>query len=506
LNRRPLIRPLLASAAIAAALLLAGCDTDNPSGASLRSLQPLSTAMLTDIEQKNMGKESPILVRLYKEESELEVWKEDRDGQFQLLKTYPICRWSGELGPKIKQGDRQAPEGFYTITPGLMNPNSSYYLAINIGFPNAYDSANGRTGQFLMIHGDCSSAGCYAMTDEQIAEIYALARESFFGGQRSFQIQAYPFRMTPLNMAKHRNSPHMAFWKMLKQGNDHFEVSRREPKVAVCDKRYVFDAETNGKFSPAGACPPYQVNQELANAVAEKQKRDERQFSEYVSKGTPTVAVVTRTDGGMHPTFQAAFQKPYADASGVIRTPGVSTPGTIPAHAVPPRAPDAGATGSTGSAVVASASDTGSSGNLFGGLFASNNTEPSSSDGMFDRVSRFVGWKGSDPAPAEPTPAQKKKKSQPKATQTAATTPKAPAPKASATSSASTATTSNAGAIRPAAPKAPPAPTPEAKPDAGQETKAAAAAEARPSSGASALNGAQPTAPTTGSFSNRWGF
>jgi hypothetical protein len=356
-----------------------------------------------------------------------------------------------------------------------------------------------------MIHGDCSSAGCYAMTDEQIAEIYALARESFFGGQRSFQIQAYPFRMTPLNMAKHRNSPHMAFWKMLKQGNDHFEVSRREPKVAVCDKRYVFDAETNGKFSPAGACPPYQVNQELANAVAEKQKRDERQFSEYVSKGTPTVAVVTRTDGGMHPTFQAAFQKPYADASGVIRTPGVSTPGTIPAHAVPPRAPDAGATGSTGSAVVASASDTGSSGNLFGGLFASNNTEPSSSDGMFDRVSRFVGWKGSDPAPAEPTPAQKKK-SQPKATQTAATTPKAPAPKASATSSASTATTSNAGAIRPAAPKAPPAPTPEAKPDAGQETKAAAAAEARPSSGASALSGAQPTAPTTGSFSNRWGF
>jgi murein L,D-transpeptidase YafK len=501
LNRRPLVRPLLASAAIAATLLLGGCDTDNPSGASLRSLQPLSSQMLNDIEQKNMGKESPILVRLYKEESELEVWKEDRDGQFQLLKTYPICRWSGELGPKIKQGDRQAPEGFYTITPGLMNPNSSYYLAINMGFPNAFDSANGRTGQFLMIHGDCSSAGCYAMTDEQIAEIYALARESFFGGQRSFQIQAYPFRMTPLNMAKHRNSPHMAFWRMLKQGNDHFEVSRREPKVAVCDKRYVFDAETNGKFSPAGACPPYQVSQELANAVADKQKRDERQMAEYISKGTPTVPVVTRADGGMHPTFMAAFQKPYTDASGVVRTPGVSTPGTIPSHAVPPRAPE-GATGSTGSAVIASAGDGGSSGNLFGGLFASNNTEPSSSEGMFDRVSRFVGWKGSDPVPAEPAPAQKKK-SQPKATQTAATTPKAPAPKASATSNASTATT-NAGAIRPAAPKAP---TPESKPDASQETKAAtAAAEPRPSSGASLLNGAQPTAPTTGSFSSRWGF
>ena len=164
-------------------------------------MQPISERMLADIEQKNMTKESAILVRIFKEESELEVWKEDRNGHFALLKTYPICRWSGELGPKVKQGDRQAPEGFYTITPGLMNPNSNYYLAINTGFPNAYDRSNGRTGDFLMIHGDCSSRGCYAMTDEQIAEIYSLARESFFGGQKAFQIQAYPFRMTPANMA-----------------------------------------------------------------------------------------------------------------------------------------------------------------------------------------------------------------------------------------------------------------------------------------------------------------
>ena len=97
-----------------------------------------------------------------------------------------------------------------------MNPNSNYYLAINTGFPNAFDKANDRHGDFLMIHGDCSSRGCYAMTDEQIAEIYSLARESFFGGQKAFQIQAYPFRMTPNNMARHRNSQHMAFWRMLK--------------------------------------------------------------------------------------------------------------------------------------------------------------------------------------------------------------------------------------------------------------------------------------------------
>ena len=202
-----------------------------------------------------MSKESPILVRIFKEESELEVWKEDQSGRMALLKTYPICRWSGDLGPKIKEGDRQAPEGFYTITPSLMNPNSSYYLSINMGYPNAYDRSNNRTGAFLMIHGDCSSRGCYAMTDEQIAEIYALARESFFGGQSSFQIQAFPFRMTPQNMARHRNSPHIAFWKMLKTGYDHFEVTRQEPKVDVCDRRYVFNTETKGRYVSTAACP-----------------------------------------------------------------------------------------------------------------------------------------------------------------------------------------------------------------------------------------------------------
>src|SRR5450631_2549624 len=191
LNSRPLLRTLLASAALAAAVALAGCDTDRGVLPSGRAAAPLSDKMLAEIEQKNMSKESPILVRLFKEESELEVWKQDNSGRFGLLKTYPICRWSGELGPKVKLGDRQAPEGFYTITPGQMNPNSNYYLAFNLGFPNAYDRAWGYTGSELMVHGDCSSRGCYAMTDEQIQKIYALARESFFGGQKDFQLEAF---------------------------------------------------------------------------------------------------------------------------------------------------------------------------------------------------------------------------------------------------------------------------------------------------------------------------
>jgi murein L,D-transpeptidase YafK len=291
-------------------------------------MQPLSKSMLVDLEAKHMSKESPILVRIFKEEAELEVWKQDNSGRFALLRTYPICRWSGELGPKIKQGDRQAPEGFYTISPGQMNPNSSYYLAINTGFPNAYDRANGRTGAFLMIHGDCASAGCYAMTDEQVAEIYALAREAFFGGQKSFQLEAFPFRMTPLNMARHRNSPHMAFWQMLKQGYDHFEVTHLEPKVDVCEKRYVFGTES-AQFSPTERCPPYNVSQEIAAAVSDKQRRDHILTAELISRGAPTVQVTTAGDGGMNPTFRAALKTHGAGAT--IRTAS----GTIPAHVSP---------------------------------------------------------------------------------------------------------------------------------------------------------------------------
>jgi murein L,D-transpeptidase YafK len=326
-----LVRAFLASAAIAAAIALAGCNTESTPAVGGRHMQPLSERMLADIDDKNMAKESPILVRIFKQESELEVWKEDKTGRFALLKTYPICRWSGDLGPKIKQGDRQAPEGFYTITPGLMNPNSNYYLAINTGFPNAYDRANGRTGAFLMIHGDCSSAGCYAMTDEQVAEIYALARESFFGGQRSFQIQAYPFKMTPLNMAKHRNSPNMAFWKMLKQGYDHFEVTRHEPKVDVCEKHYVFDAESSSKFSAADRCPTYKVPDDIVAAVRDKQRRDDIQTAELINRGTPAAPIRMGVDGGMNPTFLAAV-KSHGGPGATIRT----AIGTIPPHVNPP--------------------------------------------------------------------------------------------------------------------------------------------------------------------------
>ena len=331
------LRALVAPAALVIAIALAGCDANDvaPSG---RALAPLSDKMIATLAEKNMDKESPILARIFKEDSEMEVWKKNRDGEFALLKTYPICRWSGDLGPKKREGERQAPEGFYTITPGQMNPKSNYYLAFNTGFPNAYDRAWGYTGSELMVHGDCSSRGCYAMTDEQIQEIYALARESFYGGQKEFQLQAFPFRMTALKMAKHRNNPNFAFWKMLKEGYDHFDATHQEPRVAVCEKRYVFDAAAPDdsrslSFNAKGACPTYQLDKNLADAINDHQRQEQRKMAEYIASGVSTVASRAGVDGGMNPVFLAKLSPPSQfDNNGRVQMANVSAnaPGALP--------------------------------------------------------------------------------------------------------------------------------------------------------------------------------
>src|SRR6202051_1672761 len=347
---RSLVRALIASATLAAGVLLAGCNSDEVSLASnAKANQPVPPKLVADMAEKDMDMQSPILVRLFKEEAELEVWKQDRSGRFALLKTYPICRWSGDLGPKVREGDRQAPEGFYAISPAQMNPQSAYYLSFNTGYPNAYDKSLGHTGSELMVHGDCSSRGCYAMTDEQIAEIYSLGRESFFGGQKSFQFQAYPFRMTPLNMAKHRNNPNMPFWKMIKEGYDHFEVTRQEPKVDFCEKKYVFDAmkppdaKRDPVFEASAKCPAYVIPDEVAEAVREKQDADQAETTKLIERGRPVARINTGIDGGMHRVFAAKLPGGSTGLSeggqGLALLTLDKEPGTIPAGVNPPRAP-----------------------------------------------------------------------------------------------------------------------------------------------------------------------
>jgi murein L,D-transpeptidase YafK len=386
LNRASLLRALTLSVVLAGSLSLAGCLSEE-GGYELptKAMKALSPQMLALLDQKRMPKESPILVRIFKEESELEVWKQDTTGRFELLKVYPICRWSGDLGPKVNEGDRQAPEGFYTITPGLMNPNSNYYLAINTGFPNAYDRANDRHGGFLMIHGDCSSRGCYAMTDEQIGEIYSLARESFLGGQPSFQIQAYPFRMTPANLARHRTSPHLAFWKMLKIGNDHFEATHLEPKVDVCDKHYVFDAvQPRGSgsiiFNSTGRCPAYVVNPEIAGPALEKSHADEVQYAALVKANTWTAPVHSGLDGGMNRVF-------LAQVGGRIPPARVPPPG---ANGLPSQPPPVAVADNNGQSLA---------GKIFGGFFGSK-TQVAAADSATQE-------RGSEPAATGTTPKPK---------------------------------------------------------------------------------------------------
>jgi len=310
--RATVVRALVLAAAFAAALTPVTSLGEESNQLPARATKELPPELISLLRQKKMPKHSPILVRIFKEEAELEVWKQDTSGHFQLLKIFPICRWSGDLGPKLHEGDRQAPEGFYTVTPELMNPNSNYYLAMNMGFPNSFDKANNRNGSLLMIHGDCSSSGCYAMTDEQISEIYALARDSLLG-RPSFQVQAYPFRLTPANLARHRTHPQLAFWKMLKIGNDHFEATHLEPKVDVCNRLYVFDAQAAPNspnplvFNPTGKCPAFVVNPKIARRALEKQRADEVEYAQLLKDEVPAASIYSGLDGGMNEVFLARF-------------------------------------------------------------------------------------------------------------------------------------------------------------------------------------------------------
>ncbi|MGU3664999.1 L,D-transpeptidase family protein [Methylobacterium sp. A49B] len=286
---------------------------------------PIPAATLALMAQKGVTAASPVLFRAYKKESEIEVWKKGPSG-YVFIKTFPICRWSGQLGPKRKSGDRQTPEGFYTVPRRQMNPNSHYYLSFDVGYPNAYDRAHGGTGSAVMVHGICSSMGCFAMTNGTVGEIYAIARDALNGGQAAFQFQSYPFRMTAENMARHRADPNIAFWRELKAGSDRFEASREELQVSVVAGRYAFAASRN----PA-----------VEAAVTTRRAVEDARIAALAEAGEPAVRT-TYSDGGQN-AFWAAFTA-RGGAVGDISRPEalafagqevVVVPGRRAAHPVP---------------------------------------------------------------------------------------------------------------------------------------------------------------------------
>ena len=180
---------------------------------------------------------SPIFLRVFKQSKQIEVWMRQGD-KFELFKTYPICTYSGGLGPKVREGDLQSPEGFYTVSWGQLNPSSRFHLSFDIGYPNAVDRANKRTGSAIMIHGRCISQGCMAMGNLQIEEIYLLANQAFLHGQQAFNIHIFPFRMTEENMAEHKESRWTSFWENLKEGYDAFERSHKVPFIVADNDHY----------------------------------------------------------------------------------------------------------------------------------------------------------------------------------------------------------------------------------------------------------------------------
>lgn len=200
---------------------------------------------------------APVFIRIFKREFELELWLK-RGDRFHRFAVYPVCSWSGGLGPKLREGDWQAPEGFYTVDARALNPHSRWHRAFNLGFPNAFDRTHGRTGSYLMVHGGCSSIGCYAMTNAVIDEIWRVVTAALKRGQRRFHVHIFPFRMAEENLARRNGARWAAFWRDLKSAHDAFEATGLPPRISVCNGRYAVapaPAGDDGSAEIVTGCP-----------------------------------------------------------------------------------------------------------------------------------------------------------------------------------------------------------------------------------------------------------
>lgn len=217
--------------------------------------KPIVGKVTERLASKRLDRGSPVFLRIFKEESEFEVWMK-RDGQFIHFATYPICHWSGELGPKLVEGDKQSPEGFYNITPASLHRSGRWPLSFNLGFPNTLDRSFLRTGSYLLVHGGCSSVGCYAMTDAVMQEIYGIVSDAFAAGQKYVPVHIFPFRMSEPNLTRNATSEWHDFWTNLKEGYDAFERTRLPPRISVCNGRYqVSELAANGDVgAPISPC------------------------------------------------------------------------------------------------------------------------------------------------------------------------------------------------------------------------------------------------------------
>lgn len=203
-------------------------------------MQRVTPVLGQELSARGFKLGSPVFVRIFKLTGTLEIWVK-KNSRFELFRSYPICDLSGYPGPKLYEGDWQSPEGFYSVTADQMHPKSDYHLAFNIGYPNEFDSTLNRSGGDIMVHGDCSSMGCFAMNDQRMEEIYVLAHSALTNGQNAFSVHIFPFQMTTANMKKFQHSPWLSFWQNLKEGFDAFEQTGQVPEIIVSKGRYLIN-------------------------------------------------------------------------------------------------------------------------------------------------------------------------------------------------------------------------------------------------------------------------
>ncbi len=151
-----------------------------------------------------------VLVGL-KDERRLEVFAAGPDGKLRLIRDYKVLGSSGELGPKLHEGDQQVPEGIYPIE--LLNPNSRFHLSLRVGYPNAFERAKGKLdgrtqlGGDIMIHGSSVSIGCLAMGDEAAEDLFVLAADT---GLKNITVI-----LTPVDFRRGKSVPketHLPAW------------------------------------------------------------------------------------------------------------------------------------------------------------------------------------------------------------------------------------------------------------------------------------------------------
>jgi murein L,D-transpeptidase YafK len=201
---------------------------------------------------------APVFIRIFKETSTLEVWMQ-KGARFALYERFSICKWSGDLGPKLEEGDRQSPEGVYSITMDDLRVNLRWHRAMDVNFPNAYDAANGRTGSGILIHGKCSSIGCFALTDESVERVYDLVAAALEAGQARVPVHIFPFPLTSKALAANAGHPAIAFWRGLRPAYAAFELDRLPPQAKLCGADYAFSSPRSTRArvrTEAAKCPP----------------------------------------------------------------------------------------------------------------------------------------------------------------------------------------------------------------------------------------------------------